>query len=126
MNTVDPVDFYKVIVHNKFANKMPVNNKILDRFSSHYMIAKKDFTDALYNDYITVPDKIEDTARSTDYIYAVKQSIENLKILLNDIKEDLSNHVIYIDLYDSIVASSFVCILPFNLLYSRFFVTIQM
>ena len=27
---------------------------------------------------------------------------------MNDIKEDLSNHVIYIDLYDSIVASSFV------------------
>lgn len=108
LNTVDPVDFYKVIMHNKFANKMPVNNKILDRFSTHCMIAKNDFTDSFYNNYVTAIDKIEDTARSIDYIRAVKQSLENLKTLLSDIKEDLSNHVIYIDVFDSVVASSFI------------------
>lgn len=108
LNDVDPTDFFKVIMHNKFANKMPVKNSVLDRFSTHFVIKSEDFGENLCSKYFKALENITDTERSKDYMNAIKTSLEHIISILHNVTEDISKHNIYVDIYDSVISSSFI------------------
>jgi hypothetical protein len=108
---VDTNEFINVISKNKFANKMPVKNEIISRFVTYITFKKKDINQIIAH-YATFLEKninISSVAKLyNDNILTILNNINNELI---DYRDDLD---IYVDIYDSIVNSSYIGIFSKN------------
>jgi hypothetical protein len=105
LDEVNIEEFIKVINHNKFANKMPIKEEIINRFSTNIAFKISNINNIVEQYKAAVNKQDLSANNSRNYILAILDFIVDIT---ETVKKYDSNSFVYVNLYDSVVASSFV------------------
>jgi hypothetical protein len=109
LDEVDTNTFIDVICKNKFANKMPVKNEIVSRFSTYITFKLKNIgkIGAVYAEFLEKKKDISTIGKN--YNNMILSVIRDIANETTDYDEKCN---VYVDIYDSIVSSSYIGLFP--------------